>query len=110
MYVLVCNIVSAHPYLRRGARCVLLSCPGDPSRCLVSGLSRGGRRVEAWINAGRDAGNWRPAWMGDTDPLLRRSGVVFATREEAAAYAAGRGLVAKADPAVEVPRAGGEEE
>ena len=47
--IVVAN-ATKHKYLRRNAHVRILQVPGDPVRMFVIGLSRGGRKIETWVN------------------------------------------------------------
>lgn len=63
-YVIVANVALPDSCLRLGARVVVCSIPGNPERCRVRGLSRGGRRVTKYTRT-RGLKNFRVAWEHD---------------------------------------------
>lgn len=62
VFGIVANVVYPDRCLRLGAKVWVLDIPGDPDRCKVRGLSRGGRVVTKWVTA-RRVGNVRVAFM-----------------------------------------------
>lgn len=81
------NVRAPHRYLRMGGLCWLYNTNNGwgNERFMVVGMSRGGRRVETWIDA-RDVHNLRAGWIDDRG-LLGKWRYPFDTREEAQAWA-----------------------
>lgn len=77
------NVTRPDSCLRLGAKVWIESIPGNPDNMRVRGLSRGGRRIEKWVNAKHSLGNFRVAWM---PPKARLFCPTFPTREAALHY------------------------
>lgn len=68
--IVVANFVGEGA-IRKGALCTILRVPGDDDSMLVSALSTGGRRIEAWINKRSLANPRIKAWVS---PRVREAG------------------------------------
>lgn len=87
-YGVKANVKAPHRFLRIGGLCwVLLTNPGGGGeKVMVRGTSRGGRKVDTWIDA-RDMQNFRTGWFPDAKQY--HFAFPFNSREEADAWAAG---------------------
>jgi len=78
------NVRAVHRFLRLGSLCWVQNTNNGwgNDRFLVLGISRGGRRVETWVNA-RDVTNARAGWIPEESPAFP-----FDSREHADRFAA----------------------
>lgn len=85
-YGVKANVKAPHRFMRMGALCWLhLTNNGNgQDKIQIVGLSRGGRKVETWIDS-RDLANFRPGWIPE-DPHYELRKFPFDTKEEAQEY------------------------
>jgi hypothetical protein len=90
-YGVKANVKAPHKFLRMGGLCwMLLLNPGwGGEKVMVRGVSRGGRKVDTWVDS-RDLTNFRAGWVPDNGWDKQQSPPMpFDSREAAQAWADG---------------------
>lgn len=105
-YGVKANVKAPHRFLRFGGLCwVSLTNPGwAGAKIDVIGMSRGGRKVNTWVDA-RDLTNFRAGWTRPFDasywagrPSYSPYPMTWDTREEAQAWADGMNEIYGSQP------------